>query len=83
MGCPNWPKCFDKWYPPLDKSELPDDCKKYYKETAFIRANIDQEYFKVFKEASEKNVKMFCYDCKFSSKGIEINNEIKILFNDR
>ena len=45
MGCPDWPKCFDKWYPPLDKSELPDDCKKYYKETAFIRASIDQEYF--------------------------------------
>ena len=55
-----------------------ENCKSFG-----IASDIDQEYFRAFKEASEKNVKMFCYDCKFSSKGIEINNEIKNLFNDR
>ena len=55
-----------------------ENCKSFG-----IASDIDREYFRVFKEASEKNVQMFCYDCKFSSKGIEINNEIKILFNDQ
>ena len=55
-----------------------ENCKSFG-----IASDIDQKYFRVFKEASEKNVKMFCYDCKFSPKGIEINNEIKILFNDQ
>ena len=36
-----------------------------------------------FKNALKKNVKALCYDCKFSNKGIEINNKIKILLNDR
>jgi len=54
-----------------------ENCKSFG-----IASDIDQEYFRVFKEALKKNVKMFCYDCKFSSKGIEINNEIKILLND-
>ena len=40
-----------------------------------IASDIDPEYFKVF-EVSKKNVKMLCYDCKFSNKGIEINNKI-------
>ena len=47
-----------------------------------IAADIDPEYSKFFKEAVKKNVKVLCYDCKFSNKSIEINNKIKILFND-
>ncbi len=48
-----------------------------------IASDIDPEYSKVFKNALKKNVKVLCYDCKFSNKGIEINNKIKILLNDR
>ena len=47
-----------------------------------IASDIDPEYFKVFKDALQKNIKVLCYDCKFSNKGIKINKKIKILIND-
>ena len=47
-----------------------------------IASDIDPEYFKYFKQAVKKNVKVLCYDCKFSNKSIEMNNKIKILLND-
>ena len=44
-----------------------------------IAADIDPEYYKVFNNALKKNVNIICYDCKFSNKGIEINNKIDLL----
>jgi len=32
--------------------------------------------------AIKKKVKILCYDCKFSSKGIKIKNQIKLLLNE-
>jgi len=50
-----------------------DDCKSFT-----IAKDIDPNYATALKKAVKKKLKILCYDCKFSSKGIELNNKIKL-----
>tara|TARA_B100001057_G_scaffold305040_1_gene305193 strand:- start:879 stop:1577 length:699 start_codon:yes stop_codon:yes gene_type:complete len=52
-----------------------EDCK-----TFSIAKDIDTDYSNAFSKAVKNKLKVLCYDCKFSSKGIKLNNKIKIKF---
>ncbi len=50
-----------------------DDCKSFT-----IAKDIDPNYAIALEKAVKNNLKILCYDCKFSSKGIKLNNKIKL-----
>ena len=50
-----------------------DDCKSFT-----IAKDIDPNYSTALNKAVKKKLKILCYDCKFSSKGIKLNNKIKL-----
>ena len=45
-----------------------------------IAKDIDPDYAKALKLAVKNKLNILCYDCKFSSKGIKLNKQIKIDF---
>ena len=49
-----------------------DDCKYFN-----IARDIDVEYSNSLSKAVKKKLNVLCYDCKFSSKGIKLNQKIK------
>ena len=49
-----------------------NDCDKFS-----IAKDIDINYAKLLTKAIKNNLNVICYDCKFSSKGIKLNKEIK------
>jgi len=50
-----------------------DDCEIFT-----IAKDIDPDYADALGQAVKKNLNILCYDCKFSSKGIKLNKQIKI-----
>ena len=42
-----------------------------------VAKDIDPNYANALKKAVKNKLNILCYDCKFSSKGIEVNNKIK------
>jgi|TARA_B110000259_G_scaffold69370_1_gene81702 sugar fermentation stimulation protein A len=54
-----------------------EDCNEFK-----IAKDIDTEYSKTLIKALKYDVKIICYDCKFSSKGIILNNKIKFQINE-
>ena len=49
-----------------------NDCNKFK-----LAKDIDNKYYELLTKAVKKNLKILCYDCKFTSKGIKLNREIK------
>ena len=50
-----------------------DDCSLFS-----IANDIDPDYSKALSKAVKNKLNILCYDCKFSSKGIKLNNKIKL-----
>ena len=48
-----------------------DDCNTFE-----LAKDIDHKYCELLAKAVKKNLKILCFDCKFSSKGIKLNREI-------
>ncbi len=48
-----------------------DDCKYFS-----IAKDIDSNYAEALNKAIKKKLNVLCYDCKFSTKGIKLNNKI-------
>ena len=49
-----------------------NDCKSFS-----IAKDIDPNYASALSKAFKNKLNILCYDCKFSSKGIKLNNKIK------
>ena len=49
-----------------------EDCNQFT-----IASDIDAEYSKLLSKAVKKKLKILCYDCKFTSKGIKLNQKVK------
>jgi len=43
-----------------------------------IAADIDPDYANALRKAVKNKLNILCYDCKFSLKGIKLNNKIKL-----
>ena len=51
-----------------------NDCKYFT-----IAKDIDPNYANALNKAVKKKLNILCYDCKFSTKGIKLNNKIKLI----
>jgi sugar fermentation stimulation protein A len=54
-----------------------EDCDRFR-----IAKDIDPEYYKLLTIGLKNNLKILCYDCKFSPKGIKLNSQVKLHLNE-
>jgi len=54
-----------------------EDCNKL-----LIAKDIDKNYYNLLTKALNFNLKVICFDCKISPKGIKLNREIKFQINE-
>ena len=54
-----------------------NDCSSFS-----IAKDIDPNYANALSKAVKNNLKILCYDCKFSPKGIKLNRQIKFILNE-
>tara|TARA_B100000963_G_scaffold339642_1_gene337527 strand:- start:459 stop:1160 length:702 start_codon:yes stop_codon:yes gene_type:complete len=54
-----------------------EDCSQFT-----IARDIDPKYSQLISKAIKNKLNVICYDCKFTSKGIKLNNKLKFIIND-
>ena len=54
-----------------------NDCNSFS-----IAKDIDPNYANALSKAVKNNLKILCYDCKFSPKGIKLNRQIKFILDE-
>ena len=54
-----------------------NDCNSFT-----VAKDIDPNYANALSKAVKNNLKILCYDCKFSPKGIKLNRQIKFILNE-
>ena len=59
MGCPDWPKCFGEWIPPINAEQIPVDYKKKYSEKRVKKINKFSDFLCAigFDDTADKLVK--------------------------
>ena len=55
-----------------------EDCRTFR-----IANDIDPKYSKTLSQAVKKSLKILCYDCKFSPKGIRVNKKISLKIDEK
>ncbi|MDG1046506.1 MAG: COX15/CtaA family protein, partial [Bacteroidia bacterium] len=55
MGCPDWPKCFGQYVPPLSENELPDDYEEYYKKQRVTKTKRFTQLLQLFGFSDKAN----------------------------
>ncbi|HXH29546.1 MAG TPA: COX15/CtaA family protein [Bacteriovoracaceae bacterium] len=78
LGCPDWPKCFGQWIPPMDISELPANYKEVYKIAGKTIADFDPfktwtEYINRLLGAMLGLVIVFLFGLSFGLRNYERN----------
>lgn len=78
LGCPDWPRCFGQWVPPMDISELPANYKEVFKVSGKTIADFDPfktwtEYINRLLGVSLGALMVFLFGISFRMRNYERN----------